>query len=212
MRWLCLLFLLAFVATAAPGVDAALCKTRKGAVFVHDACKRKEVALDPAAIGAAGPKGDPGPPGSTQPRLRAVDANGQRLPGFVTARGRLVYPVGSRTVAFTIRVSDFIGEAFVFEAMNCAGPRLVSVYGDLSSPAAFIGTTAYYGGDPVQDHPVQSTLVPTAAQNCMGPGQTYDPVNGLCCSNNAAFSTTAGPATPIDLGGFAPPFRLELEE
>jgi len=43
------------------GSAAVLCATKKGAVKLRgDACKPKETAIDPVALGLQGPKGDPG--------------------------------------------------------------------------------------------------------------------------------------------------------
>jgi hypothetical protein len=42
---------------------AVLCQKKSGAVFVRAACKRKEKALDPVALGLVGPRGDAGPQG-----------------------------------------------------------------------------------------------------------------------------------------------------
>jgi hypothetical protein len=209
MRLLCLAIV---VALLAPSVEAALCKNGKGALFSRAACKRREVEVDPAAIGAAGPKGDPGSPGAAQPRLRAVDANGQRLPGVVTSRGQFVYRLGTRSFTFTVRPDGLLGGEFFFDAMNCAGPRLVQVTDELYDPVAVVGTTAYYAGDPVQAHATQSELFPSTAQQCVGPGKTYDAATGLCCNGDFSTSISAGPATAADLGSFTLPFRLELEE
>jgi len=63
--------------TASTVADAAvLCASKKGAVFVRDACKKKERAIDPVALGLQGPpglqgqqgpKGDPGLPAWERP-------------------------------------------------------------------------------------------------------------------------------------------------
>jgi hypothetical protein len=45
-------------ASAAPG--ALLCQKPSGALFAREACKRKETAVDPAALGLVGRKGDAG--------------------------------------------------------------------------------------------------------------------------------------------------------
>lgn len=48
----------------ARAADAAvLCSSKKGAVFVRDACKRKEKVVDPVALGLRGPSGEQGPAG-----------------------------------------------------------------------------------------------------------------------------------------------------
>lgn len=210
MRLLRIVTLVPLLAAAAAPVEAALCKSRKGAVYSRDACKRKEVTLDLAAIGAS-PKGDPGPPGPTQPRLRAVDANGQRLPGIATPRGKLVSPAGSRSFSVIVRTDGFEGNSFFFDATDCTGPRLVEVSDDLYDAVPVVGSTAYYGGDPVLDHVTQSEAYPSRPEECMGPGFTYDPALGFCCYNQMR-STAAGPATPVELGGFTLPFRVEMEE
>jgi hypothetical protein len=46
------------------GRASLLCQKRSGAVFVRDACKRKEKPLALAELGAVGPKGDKGEPGN----------------------------------------------------------------------------------------------------------------------------------------------------
>jgi hypothetical protein len=43
---------------------AVFCKKRSGAVFVRDACQKKETQIDLASFGAVGPAGPPGPPGA----------------------------------------------------------------------------------------------------------------------------------------------------
>jgi hypothetical protein len=62
-RTLVFTLLLAVVGTAA--ADAAvLCQRRSGALFVRPACKKKEVPVDPVALGLVGPRGDAGTPGA----------------------------------------------------------------------------------------------------------------------------------------------------
>jgi len=56
--------------TALPARALVVCKKKSGAVFLRDACKKKETVVDPAAFGATGPQGPAGaqgpqgPPGS----------------------------------------------------------------------------------------------------------------------------------------------------
>jgi hypothetical protein len=195
---------------APPRVDGALCRTRRGAVFLRDACKRKEAPLQLLGLGAAGPKGDPGPRGASRPRLRAFDATGTPLPGHVTGLGDVVIPRGSRAVRVRAGSNGFQpSESFYFEAMSCAGQRLVLDEGTLVEQATIVGTTAYYAGDPVQDLLVGSQLYPDTAQRCAANGGTYDAGIGFCCVS-AGGTRRVGPAAPIDLGTFAPPFRVEL--
>jgi hypothetical protein len=212
MRALGLAILVISLAAGSSPLDAALCKNRKGAVFSRDTCKRKEVEIDLAAIGAAGAKGDPGPAGTGQPRLDAVDASGQRLPGVLTGRGTLVYAVGGRLISFNPRPAGFSGANFFFDAMNCVGPRLVKVTDNLYDDAAILGTVAYYAGDPVQNHSIQSEAFPSTPQECTGVGRTYDAGTGLCCVDAFTDSISAGLATPVPLGAFTSPLRVEVEE
>ena len=72
---LVILLLLAATATA----NAALCKAKSGALFVRDACKRKEIAVDAATIGAVGPRGDIGPKGD---KGDAGSAGGPGVSGY----------------------------------------------------------------------------------------------------------------------------------
>src|SRR5262245_29251380 len=49
-------------------LDAAvLCKRPTGAVFLREACRKKEAAIDPVALGLQGPPGPPGPTGLAGP-------------------------------------------------------------------------------------------------------------------------------------------------
>jgi hypothetical protein len=49
---------------AAVADAAVLCATKKGAVKLREACKPKETAIDPVALGLQGPKGDKGDSGA----------------------------------------------------------------------------------------------------------------------------------------------------
>lgn len=207
-----LLLALALVAVAGRPAQAVYCKNKSGAVFSRETCKRKEVPLDLAAIGAAGAKGDPGPAGTGQARLHAVDASGQPLPGVLTGRGTLVYTVGGRLLSFSPRPVGFLGGSFFFDAMNCVGPRLVKVTDNLYDETPVLGTTAYFAGDPVQAHDTLSNAFPSTVQECTGAGRTYDAASGLCCNDALAGSIDAGPATPVPLGAFTSPLRVEVEE
>lgn len=52
--------------TATPGAATVLCQKRSGALFVRDACKKRETTVDPTALGIVGPKGDAGPAGEAK--------------------------------------------------------------------------------------------------------------------------------------------------
>jgi hypothetical protein len=57
--------------TASSAAGFAICKTRKGGVFLRVECKKRETQLAAEDIGAKGDKGDPGP------GLRVLDAAGK---------------------------------------------------------------------------------------------------------------------------------------
>jgi hypothetical protein len=201
------------LAAVTPRADAALCRTKRGAVFVRDACKRKETALDLVAVGAGASKGDPGQKGASFPRLRAFDASGTPLPGHLTGRGELVILRGTRALHLRVGVNGFQPSGrFYFDAMSCAGQRLVLDEGFLidSTTATFAGTSAYYAGEPVQQHATQSQLYDATEQECTSRGGTYDATIGFCCGNFTE-DVPAGPAMPIDLSAFQPPFRVVIE-
>ena len=58
---------------------AVFCQKKSGAVFIRDACKKKETQVNLGALGAVGPKGDkgdqgnPGAPGSALGYARVLD-------------------------------------------------------------------------------------------------------------------------------------------
>jgi hypothetical protein len=52
------------LAGAPAAFGALLCQKRSGALFVRDACRKRETAVDPTALGLVGPKGDTGAPGT----------------------------------------------------------------------------------------------------------------------------------------------------
>jgi hypothetical protein len=60
------------LAIAMPANAAVICRKPSGAMFVRDACKKKETLVDLSAFGAVGPKGDPGDPGTPATALWAV--------------------------------------------------------------------------------------------------------------------------------------------
>jgi hypothetical protein len=55
------------VATSVAAPAAVLCTKKSGVVVMREACKPRETALDPAALGLQGAKGDQGDPGNQGP-------------------------------------------------------------------------------------------------------------------------------------------------
>lgn len=120
---------------------------------------------------------------------------------------------GTRALHLRVGVDGFQPSgAFYFDAMNCAGQRLVLDEGLLvdSTFATFAGGSAYYAGDPVGQHAILSQLSDATEAQCTGSGGTYDATIGFCC-RNFTLDVVAGPATPIDLSAFQPPFRVVIE-
>jgi hypothetical protein len=212
MRAACLLVALTLVAGSGPRADAAFCKTKGGAVFSRDKCKRKETAVDLAASAGAA-KGDPGPRGVSQPRLRAVDSAGRQLPGSFAFDGRFVYRDGTRVFAIVVHPDGISGGASYYSGPACTGDRFVrGPEEDNFYPTVPVDhATAYYAGDPVAMGTFASSSSATDPANCMGAGRVYSAATGTCCFDSP-ITGKAGPATPVDLSGFTPPFRVEVEE
>jgi hypothetical protein len=203
------LVLLTILALAAPA-DALLCRARNGALSVRDACKRKETVIDPATLGGPGAQGDTGPAGPSTKRLRVVDANGTAV-GVLAANGGLLLSSAGRVLMLDAGTDGFHpGDSLYYEAPGCIGPAYASGPIALLYRATVHGTVAYYPGTPIETRSIQSFTFPTAADGCTMPGDTYDGSTGLCCF---VYATTSlfGPAIPVDLGGFAVPFRLEVD-
>ncbi len=104
---------LVLVAVAAPG--AVLCRRKTGALFVRDACTRKESAVDPAALGLVGPKGStgqqgmPGPPGPGA-RTLVVDADGTIV---AQSGGMTVAPVAGFTGYYAVATGTDVSTATI---------------------------------------------------------------------------------------------------
>jgi len=185
---------------------AVLCRAKNDAVFVREACKRKETVVDLS-------KGDPGPNAVSTLRAYAVDATGKRI-GFVSATGYIVMTRGNVGIRAIATVDGFLKVGgLYFEAPGCAGTPLVPASSSVVYlPLVIVGASGYYGGGSVATRTLQSAAVSTTAQGCMSAGQTYDPASGVCCSNFTSPSqVSAAVAIPIDISEFVPPFGVELE-
>jgi hypothetical protein len=203
--------LLVLIALVGEPAHAVLCRTRTKAVFSRTECRKKETAIDPASIGGA-IKGEPGAAGTAPARLRAVDANGQRLPGIVNANGFYVHVVGTRLFRIDLGLEGFpTNRGLFFDAAQCAGQPLVRTSTEFFDTLAVRGTTAFMAGDPIVSRTIVSQEFPTSPSTCTGLGGTYTLATGLCCFPDP-MTADAGPATPIDLSAFVPPFHLEAEE
>jgi hypothetical protein len=200
-----LLAVVVLVAVAPHAADAALCRTKGGALFIRDACKRKETAV-------AVSKGDQGPMGTSPPRVRAVDAAGRTI-GFINGSGNVVFQEGNVAVAVRTLGDRFqpAGEIF-FETADCTGTRFVFPgYSTLYMIARVIGTTVYYAGEPVVDHTFASSLFAISESDCTTAGGTFIAAVGACCRPATPFTAPAAPALEFDLGSFTPPFHVEVD-
>ncbi|HXJ34191.1 MAG TPA: hypothetical protein VMS22_09150 [Candidatus Eisenbacteria bacterium] len=204
------LVVIALLAVPARPVEAAFCKSRSGAVFVRDRCKRKETSIDLAASAGA-PKGDVGAQGRSQPRLRAVDSGGRRLPGTFDVAGRFVYRDGDHVFGIVVHSDGFSGGGFGYNGMGCTEDRFVAASEELYTSVPVELGIAYYAGEPIAMRTFMSSAYPSTPAACTGVGKTYVPATGFCCSDGPS-SVRSGPATPVDLSGFTPPFRVEVEE
>jgi hypothetical protein len=200
-------FLAALVWTC-PAAGSALCRGRNGAVVVREACKPR-AAIDLVGTGTAVP-GDPGPRGASHPRLRAFDATG-KLIGPVTAAGEIILVDAGRGFTAAAGGDGFVTQGtFYHEAAGCLGPRFLFDDGSLVLRAVVEGTTAYRPGDSVATRNFQSFASFLPASLCTSPGATYDAASGTCCSPST-LTFSSGQAVGIDLSGFSPPFRVEVE-
>jgi hypothetical protein len=190
--------------------NALLCRTRAGALFVRDACKRKETAVDPATLGGPSPSGDTGAKGASTPRLRVVDANGLFV-GFASATGDVQLVHAGRVLILEAGTDGFHpGRPVYFEAAGCVGPALMAGPASVMRRSPIHGSVAYYAGAPVTRRTLLSSLEARPAAHCMDGGQTYDAVTGLCCTPTNTIDD-AGPASPFDLSAYVPPFRVEVD-
>jgi hypothetical protein len=205
MTRLALVGLAAAVAVAAARADAALCRTKSGALFVRDACHRKETAVPL-------PKGDAGAPGASTPRVRAFDSTG-KLIGFVDGIGHAVFIHEGIALYLNPMVDGFLKAGNIYyEALDCFSAPLMSPEGAYYSAVQLVGSDAYYPGSPIELRAVRSSLTPIDPTFCATLSGTYNASNGTCCFNyGGATMLRVAPALPLDLSGFTPPFHVEIE-
>ena len=120
---------------------AVLCVSKKGAVFLRDACRKKERAIDPVALGLKGPKGDKGDPGEPGPAGTPDSPDAVRAKFFAGT----ACP-GNDSTDVMVRVGDLCVD--VYEASVWSAPAGGTRYGVVSAdyPCAADGSdcTAIY--------------------------------------------------------------------
>ena len=132
------------------GAEAAVfCQKKSGAVFLRNACLKKETQFDLAAFGAVGPKGDKGDPGP----FPATLPSGQTLTGLYRA-DTYVNNGGGESSVF---VSPGIGFTYPLAAaptpnvVPIGGPPTTACPGSAANPQATPGNLCLYaaqGGTP----------------------------------------------------------------
>jgi hypothetical protein len=219
---------LAVLATLAASASAdVLCKQKRGTLIARAVCKPKEVPLVIDGLGAPGPKGDagasgsPGAPGTTGAPgtsgtgLHAVDATGKDIGALLDATDVVVkHPDSGLGLLLAVNGTNGFEETglptFYHESADCSGQRYLPA-DTLIRSASVNGSTAYYPGDPIGDHGIQSDesympdgclsfQTPMADDFCCGPHfQTFEMMH-------------VGPAATLDLGrlGLTAPFRVPL--
>jgi hypothetical protein len=202
-------WLAAVLALAPLAVEASLCKRRNGAVVERTKCRKREVAVDLAAVGAVTP-GEPGAAGASHPRVRAVDANGTFI-GFVNTAGEILMLDRDRALYLGATGDGFTPRGtFYYEASGCTGPPLVFATDELVRSVTVYGTTAYVAADAGQKRTAQSSASSTPASTCMLYGGTFDATRQLCC-HSGPYVLNLSAAVAIDLSHFVPPFHVEVD-
>ena len=182
-----------------------VCKRRSGALVLREACKKKETAVDAAAIGTVGPAG------AAAPSLRVVDASGRQVGDFTDNGLTVIFAVGDLSLEIAVGSDGFTQQVtFLHTSDDCSGDRYMSLFAPerLARFSGVLGTTAYYAVPPAQELTFAAfETVESAAACTAGTGTILS--NGLCCLKSTTTVNAGSPAT-FDLGGYVPPFRVEL--
>jgi hypothetical protein len=227
------------VTLAVGGLSSAqasvLCTKRSGAVVIRDTCKRREMRLDPDALGLRGSKGDKGDVGNQGPPGVPGIAGSQGLPGpsFVVkdANGALVGFVtsmanfgGGTLNDIQVTVTRQVGHAVVALDADASGFLMCGDSSTYSRDLYY--TTNDCGGTPLMLVNAAPTLVAVAcpdptthlAYYPTGTGAPLNPaaaraitVNGLGSCMPDGGGGDYAPASTLDLTtlGLVPPFHVE---
>jgi hypothetical protein len=198
------------VGGTAPSHADVLCTTRSGALRVRSACKRREKPVDITTLGPVGAPGAPGDPGPPAPAGQLIDTAGQRLSPTLLKEEGLNTPlrIGDVVVDAGVHVDGFSTSVrLVYESPDCAGAPLVEAYNGLVRRVFFMGTTAYYPGDPIQFRATMSHAETMTEVDCMLDGGTFN--GGFCCFNSSDMLGT-GPAIAVDVSGIVSRFPISI--
>lgn len=227
------------VSGPAPAGALVLCKGPNATIVARAACKKKEIRLDAATVGAPGDRGAPGP------GLVVVDKN-----------GKVVGPVVGEFVQFEAVFREIDGLPFLFDVTasgffrpaetefglyypdaECAGPKLVTtqpaVTGLFANFLLFSvdGRTGYYGLQSEQGFLDEKYAIEVAsgiddadaANDCTMTRHgkvvksAHDCVDPrppdtrcvLCCAPVTAGALSPAHTIDVTALGLTPPFRLQ---
>jgi hypothetical protein len=174
-------------------------------------CKRREKPVDLTSLGPVGVRGAPGDPGAPAPAGQLIDAAGQRFaPRVFSGEGlSTVFRLGNVVVGAGIHAGGF--PEFVrlhYEAPDCGSAPFVRIFDShLVRPISFMGSTAYYPGDPIASHDTMSYAEAESEGDCMTDGGTFN--GGLCCFDGSD-TIVGGPAVAVDVSGLISRFPLSI--
>jgi hypothetical protein len=207
-------------ASAVPAEALVACKTRAGAVFVRDACRRRETPLDLASLGTAGPAGAPG---ATGPQGRAAaylaDATNREPGPVVYAESFLVGIAPSVPYVVALVAHDALGGAALlpvdffgngagtvsYASADCTGTPFVAG-GNLTPMLAIVKDAVFRPTASSPNVLVQSTEIADPSQGC-----TSTTPRGGCCRTQGTVSTpqlAVAEATTLPTLGIESPFHV----
>jgi hypothetical protein len=128
------------VLAAAPGADAALCKSKRGKLTVRTTCKKKEKELTAADLPQTPPVETPAPPPAGP---RVVDSHGAEVGALLQTSyygggATVLREIGTDFYSFGVKRSGFAtldddDTFFTYLSSDCTGtPYLSAGYGSLS--------------------------------------------------------------------------------
>lgn len=218
---------------------AILCQKKSGAVVVRAPdCKKKEVRLDPAALGLQASGGYMVVDSAGRevgPVVDAVagyilDGSSALAVGYGNAGGSLLILGVSRASLVATGLPEF-----VYASSDCSGTPYLRDEVNLTRPISTFdpdtgaaGPTGYYAGTPIQQvtrrswarsDPDGSSCIDCNVNQGVGASVASripeDASPWCCCSlspekvSGYIYDVGAGPLTTVDLSGFVPPFHVQ---
>jgi hypothetical protein len=220
------LIVIGVVLATMPAHALVLCMKRSGNLAVRDACKPREAAVDPVALGLQGPPGPQGPSGASAPAFVAKDANGQLVGTTLLFHGggfTLMRTVNGQPVVFVVTSNGFDeqndpGLAFItiyYDGPACAGQGYVP---SALGPAPWFFPVvrarhgiAYYSTGTGELRTYASRLdISATEQGCVsGAGGTFIPPESCCIPESGTTTGRIVATVPLASFGLVPPFHVE---